>query len=283
MTVRRKFPEWLKKPLPKNGEAIRTAEMLDSLHLSTVCRSAKCPNLTECYSRRVATFMIMGEICTRNCAFCGVRNGVPGNLDSNEPERVAEASKKLGLKHVVITSVTRDDISDGGASHFAATICEVKKLMPDSTIEVLVPDFNGSQSAIDIVLNAQPDIFNHNVETVPRLYPLVRPEADYQRSLGILKYAKNAMPKIRTKSGLMLGLGESDKEVIDVMKDLRKSECDMLTIGQYLQPDERNLPVTEYVSPDKFREYEDLASEFGFLSAFCGPFVRSSYHASEFA
>lgn len=282
MTVRRKFPEWLKKPLPTNGEAIRTADILASLRLSTVCRSAKCPNLTECFSRRVATFMIMGEICTRNCAFCGVSKGIPREIDANEPARIAEAAGKLGLKHIVVTSVTRDDIPDGGASHFAATICEIKKLMPDSTIEVLVPDFNGDKSAVDKVLEARPDIFNHNVETIPRLYPEVRPQADYQRSLGILKYAKNAAPKVRTKSGLMLGLGETDKEVIEVMNDLRESECDMLTIGQYLQPDAKNLPVTEYISPDKFREYENAALRSGFISAFCGPFVRSSYHASDF-
>jgi len=282
MTVRRKFPEWLKKPLPKNSEAIRTADTLDSHRLSTVCRSAKCPNLTECFSHRVATFMIMGDVCTRNCAFCGVSKGIPHALDADEPARAAEAAKKLGLKHVVVTSVTRDDISDGGASHFSATIRELRKSLPDSTVEVLVPDFHGDENALRVVLDAAPDIFNHNIETVPRLYPVVRPQADYRRSLGILKYAKKTMPQIRTKSGLMLGLGETDKEVVQVMQDLRIADCDMLTMGQYLQPGKGNFPVADFVLPTRFHEYELLARSMGFHSAFCAPFVRSSYHAADF-
>ena len=282
MTIKRKFPDWLRKPLPANGEAIRTAETLDNLRLSTVCRSAKCPNLTECFSRKVATFMILGDICTRNCVFCGIDKGKPHSVDADEPRRVANASKELRLKHIVVTSVTRDDIPDGGASHFAETINQIRKQLPDSTIEVLVPDFKGEKSFIDIVLDASPDIFNHNIETVPKLYPLVRPEADYQRSLGILKYVKNARPQISIKSGLMLGLGESDKEVIQVMKDLREADCEMLTIGQYLQPGKGNLPVAEFVEPERFKKYETLALSMGFRSVFCGPFVRSSYHAGDF-
>lgn len=283
MKAVRKLPIWLKKPLPGNGESMRTASMLDSLRLTTVCRSAKCPNLTECYSRHIATFMIMGDICTRNCAFCGVGKGKPQPVDAGEPERVAEAAKQLGLSHVVITSVTRDDISDGGASHFAATIHEVRKSLPDSTIEVLVPDFRGDLSAVRTVFDAKPEIFNHNVETVPRLYPIVRPQGDYRRSLGILKYAKNMSHGIRTKSGLMLGLGETDKEVIQVMRDLRDADCDMLTMGQYLAPGDGNLSVVEFVLPNRFDNYQHLAVAMGFTSAFCGPFVRSSYHAGEFA
>jgi len=283
MTILRKFPEWLRKPLPKNNEAIRTAETMDSLRLSTVCRSAKCPNISECYSRHVATFMIMGDICTRNCAFCGVGKGIPQTLDTNEPVRVAEAAVKLGLKHVVITSVTRDDVQDGGSGHFAETIQAVRKLLPDSTIEVLVPDFRGDESSVHTVLYAKPEIFNHNVETVPRLYPIVRPQGDYRRSLRILKYAKNTSPAIRTKSGLMLGLGETDNEVVKAMQDLRDAGCDMITMGQYLQPGKGNLSVAEFVSPKRFAEYERFAYSLGFTSAYCAPFVRSSYHAAEYA
>ena len=279
---RRRLPEWLKKRLPSNGESTRTAGLLKSLRLSTVCQSAKCPNRGECFSRRVATFMIMGETCTRDCRFCSVDSGVPLPLDPDEPSRVAQAAVELGLRHVVITSVTRDDLSDGGSEHFAETVREVRELLPEATVELLVPDFLGDEAAIWTVVQAGPEIFNHNIETVPRLYALVRPEADYKRSLNVLRTAKRLAPDMITKSGIMLGLGETDEEVVQVLCNIREASCDMITIGQYLRPDKGNLPVKEFIAPEVFQNYEEKALSMGFRSAYCGPFVRSSYNAGEF-
>ncbi len=282
MTKRTRLPAWLKKRLPRNGDAAATARLLSSHRLSTVCQSAKCPNMWECFSRHVATFMIMGSVCTRDCGFCGVKSGSSQPLDPDEPGRVARAAGKLGLKHVVITSVTRDDLRDGGAAHFAATVRTVKELVPGTTIEVLVPDFKGNPDSILDVVESGPEIFNHNLETVPRLYPQVRPEAEFCRSLGVLAAAKRMAPDKRTKSGIMLGLGESEKEVLEVLHDLRRVDCDMITMGQYLRPGIVNLAVEEFVRPEVFERYERMALRMGFRSAYCGPFVRSSYNAGDF-
>nr|WP_240951388.1 lipoyl synthase [Caldanaerobacter subterraneus] len=251
---------------------------LKNMALNTVCQSANCPNMGECFARRTATFMIMGNICTRNCRFCAVEKGHPQPLDEEEPGRVAEAARRLGLKHVVVTSVTRDDLPDGGASHFAKTIYELKKL-PGVTVEVLVPDFMGNEEAIRTVVEAKPDVINHNVETVPRLYSRVRPKADYIRSLNLLKKVKELDPLILTKSGIMVGLGETEEEVIEVMKDLRDIDCDMMTIGQYLRPSHKHIEVAEYVTPEQFKRYEEIGYKLGFKHVASGPLVRSSYHA----
>jgi len=226
--------------------------------------------------------MIMGDTCTRGCRFCGVNSGIPLALDADEPRRIAQAARELGLKHVVITSVTRDDLSDGGSEHFANTVREIRELLPEVTIELLVPDFLGDEAAISKVVRAEPEIFNHNIETVPRLYPLMRPEADYKRSLDVLRMVKRLAPDMTTKSGIMLGLGETDEEVIQVLSDMRKANCNMITIGQYLRPEECNLPVKEFITPEVFQDYQDKALSMGFQSAYCGPFVRSSYNAGEF-
>lgn len=254
--------------------------LLTSLNLHTVCQSAHCPNRGECFSSRRATFMILGNICTRNCRFCAVEGGQTLSLDPEEPGRVAEASSRLGLRHVVITSVTRDDLPDGGARHFRDTILEVYRLLPQATVEVLTPDFQGSLSSLKlIVFEGHPRIFNHNLETVPRLYPGVRPEADYRRSLDVLRMVKELDGGIYTKSGLMVGLGESKDEVIRVMKDLRSVNCNLLTIGQYLSPSRNHLPVEEFILPEVFEEYGRAGEEMGFLSVASSPFVRSSYNA----
>ncbi|MGB9809038.1 MAG: lipoyl synthase, partial [Caldanaerobacter sp.] len=244
-------PEWLKVRI-LSEDLNRMEAFLKNMGLNTVCQSANCPNMGECFARRTATFMIMGNICTRNCRFCAVEKGHPQPLDEEEPGRVAEAARRLGLKHVVVTSVTRDDLPDGGASHFAKTIYELKKL-PGVTVEVLVPDFMGNEEAIRTVVEAKPDVINHNVETVPRLYSRVRPKADYIRSLNLLKKVKELDPLILTKSGIMVGLGETEEEVIEVMKDLRDIDCDMMTIGQYLRPSHKHIEVAEYVTPEQFK------------------------------
>ncbi|KHO62829.1 lipoyl synthase [Thermoanaerobacter sp. YS13] len=272
-------PEWLKVRL-LNEDLNRMEAFLKSMSLNTVCQSANCPNMGECFARKTATFMIMGNICTRNCRFCAVEKGHPQPLDEDEPRRIAEAAQKLGLKHVVVTCVTRDDLPDGGASHFAKTIYELKKL-PGVTVEVLVSDFMGKEESIAQVVEAKPDIINHNVETVPRLYPMVRPKADYLRSLNLLKKSKELNPYIITKSGIMVGLGETEEEVIQVMKDLRSVDCDMMTIGQYLRPSAKHIEVAEYVTPQQFKRYEEIGYELGFKYVASGPLVRSSYHADE--
>lgn len=272
-------PEWLKVRL-LNEDLNRMEAFLKSMSLNTVCQSANCPNMGECFARKTATFMIMGNICTRNCRFCAVEKGHPQPLDEDEPRRVAEAAQKLGLKHVVVTCVTRDDLPDGGASHFAKTIYELKKL-PGVAVEVLVSDFMGKEESIAKVIEAKPDIINHNIETVPRLYSKVRPKADYSRSLNLLKKSKELDPYILTKSGIMVGLGETEEEVIQVMKDLRSVDCDMMTIGQYLRPSVKHIEVAEYVTPQQFERYEEIGYELGFKYVASGPLVRSSYHADE--
>lgn len=277
---RNRLPRWLKKRLPASNEGFFTHRLLTELSLSTVCEHARCPNLPECYSRRVATFMILGSRCTRNCGFCAVTSAKPEPVDWTEPVRVAQAAKRLGLRHVVITSVTRDDLPDGGAELFHATVVQVRKLT-GATVEVLTPDFQGNWQALERVLAAGPDVFNHNIETVPRLYRRVRPKADYRRSLLLLRRAKQARPGMPTKSGLMVGLGETFEEVLEVLADLRDVECDMVTIGQYLSPSPRHLPVQRYWRPEEFERLRQLAQSMGFRAVACGPFVRSSYRASE--
>ncbi len=269
---------WLKAKAPLGDKVEELASLLEELRLHTVCQEALCPNIAECWGRGTATFMILGDICTRHCRFCSVKGGRPLPPDPQEPERVAEAAYRLGLNHVVITSVTRDDLPDGGASHFAQTIKAVKSRLPGAKVEVLIPDFGGSIKALDRVLEAGPDILNHNVETVPRLYPLVRPKADYWRSLGILALAAQA--GLTTKSGLMLGLGETRGEVLEVMADLRRAGCHILTIGQYLQPTAQQLPVAEYIHPVEFEWYSRVGKEMGFKAVISGPLVRSSYYKS---
>lgn len=275
------LPSWIKKRISL-GEGEETQKLLQSLSLHTVCESARCPNRGECFARKVATFLIMGSICTRRCRFCAVEKGIPQPLDFEEPRRVGEASRQLGLKHVVITSVTRDDLPDGGAYHFVATIREIRKVLPFSTIEVLTPDFQGREEDLQVVVKEQPEVFNHNVETVPRLYPVVRPLASYERSLTILKKVKEISPSIITKSGLMVGLGEGKEEVLEVLEDLRGVGCDVVTIGQYLRPSPRHLEVKEYVPPQVFTWYEDIAYSLGFRGVASGPLVRSSYLAEKF-
>ena len=281
--MNKRLPEWLTVKAPKRGAYEEMAGYLKLLGLHTVCQSASCPNIGECFSRRTATFMILGDTCTRNCGFCGVRHGMPLPVDPDEPQRVAQAAAQLGLKYVVVTSVTRDDLADGGASRFAETIRRIKAAIPDAKAEVLVPDFGGEVSAVKAVLDAGPFVLNHNVETVPRLYPIVRPAADYRRSLKLLETAKKAEPSIYTKSGFMVGLGESKEEVEGVLQDLRSAGCDIVTIGQYLRPSKANLPVVEYLPPARFDEYKAIGDALGFRYAASGPFVRSSYHAEDIA
>ena len=277
--ARSRFPDWLKKRLSPDSELGSFVQgVLRDLSLETVCKNAHCPNQAECYGRGTATFMILGDTCTRSCGFCAVKKGLPTRLEEDEPERVAEAAKALGLRHVVVTSVTRDDLSDGGADHFARTTRAIRA-KTSATIEVLTPDFRGSIEALSTVIGAGPDIFNHNVETVPSLYDAVRPEADYERSLHVLALAKELDGSVLTKSGLMVGLGEKKEEVLDTLARLRKSRCDIVTIGQYLAPSKAHAPIAEFVRPEVFRRYEEYARGLGFLAAYAGPFVRSSYNA----
>lgn len=278
---RERLAPWLKKRLPKQGTVQQVKGLMDDLDLHTVCQSARCPNMNECWSRKAATFMIMGDICTRTCRFCTVPKGKPLPLDEREPDNVAEAAAKLGLNHVVVTSVDRDELPDQGAGHFAATIRAIRSRLPESVIEVLTPDFRGESDLIDVVSDAEPNIFNHNLETVPRLYPRVRPGAGYQRSLDLLARVKERHPKQFTKSGLMLGLGETREDLLGVFDDLRKASVDILTLGQYLRPTLTQLPVERFIPPEEFDELADRAREMGFLAVAAGPFVRSSYNADE--
>lgn len=273
-------PEWLKKRMSHTDAIDDTAELLKNLSLNTVCDGAECPNRGECFANKTATFMILGRECTRQCRFCAVSKGTPEKLDPNEPANVGKACKELGLKHVVVTSVTRDDLPDGGATHFAFTVQEIRKQNPLVTIELLIPDLKGDWDALNIITNSRPDILNHNIETVPALYSTVRPQADYERSLELLKKVKEFDRKIFTKSGIMVGLGENDDEVYKVMDDLRKIDSDILTIGQYLQPSNQHIQLKEYVHPDKFEDYKAAAEGKGFKYVSSGPFVRSSYNAS---
>jgi len=279
-TRQKRLPPWMSKRLAYDGSFAETDKLLSDLGLETVCRSARCPNISECWSRKAATFMIMGPQCTRNCGYCAVPPGKPQPLAADEPQRLASAAKTLGLRHVVITSVDRDDLPDFGSGHFVRTISAVKADLPEAIVEVLVPDFQGRQNCIRDVCDAGPHIYNHNTETVPRLYRKARPGGKYDRCLGILKYVKEYAPKIFTKTGLMVGLGETDEEVFEVMRDLRGVGCDILTVGQYLQPTPDHLPVERYVHPDRFAEFEHAGRQMGFASVSAGPFVRSSYNAS---
>lgn len=270
-------PDWLTLPAPKDLDTIK--QMLDAAELHTVCEGADCPNIGECFGSRTCTFMILGDTCTRNCRFCAVTPGIPLPPNPREPQGVALAAQQLGLKHVVITSVTRDDLPDGGSGQFAATILAVRKEVPDASIEVLIPDFRGDKEALVTVLQAQPDILNHNIETVPRLYPEARPQAVYTRSLQLLERAAKSSDAV-TKSGMMLGLGEGREEILEVMRDLRAVGCQILTLGQYLSPSPSHLRIREYVTPETFKQYEQIGLEMGFLDVFAGPLVRSSYNAA---
>ncbi len=278
---RGRMPAWLRRPLARPGAYTRVGQLVSELDLHTVCESAKCPNRGECYSAGTATFMVMGGVCTRACRFCAVASGAPDPLDPDEPRRVAEAAERLGLTHVVVTSVTRDDIADGGAGHFAAVVRALRQRIPDATIEVLTSDFGGDMEAVDRVLGEGPDVFNHNVETVPRLYPDVRPQADYARSLAVLARARESCSEVPTKSGLMLGLGEQHSEVLQVMQDLRAAGVELLTLGQYLQPSPGHLQVRRFVEPSEFASLAREGYRMGFSAVASAPFVRSSYHAGE--
>lgn len=279
--MKSKFPEWLKKRLPAQEKWMQVEDILEDLKLNTVCQSAQCPNQGECFANNTATFMILGKICSRNCRFCAVSSAEPEKVDPDEPANLAEAVKRLNLKYVVITSVTRDDLADGGVSQFIKVVEEVKKIDQDIKVELLTPDFLGKEKILKSLAKAEFEVFNHNIETVPRLYSEVRPEADYQRSLDVLEKMKNYNPSLFTKSGLMLGLGEKEAEVIQVMQDLREVEVDILTIGQYLQPSQEHLEVKEFIRPEKFAEYKKIGEELGFKSVVSEPFSRSSYHASK--
>jgi lipoic acid synthetase len=274
-------PDWIRVKAPGSPAFAETRAIVRQHGLVTVCEEAGCPNIGECWEKKHATFMIMGDTCTRACAFCNVRTGLPGALDAAEPEHVGDAVAKLGLAHVVVTSVDRDDLADGGAAHFAATIRAIRRLSPGTTIEVLTPDFLRKSGALEIVVAAQPDVFNHNLETVPSHYPSVRPGARYFHSLRLLQRAKELDASIFTKSGLMVGLGEARHEVLQVMDDLRSADVDFLTIGQYLQPTKKHHPVIDFITPDAFKVYETVALAKGFLVVSASPLTRSSHHAGD--
>ncbi len=278
-------PEWLKIRLGDPTNQNQVLKLIEGLNLHTVCQEARCPNIFECWSDRTATFMLGGDICTRHCGFCAVGKGMPTALDPEEPRNVAEAVAQLNLAHTVITSVNRDDLSDGGAAHWAETVRQVRQRNPDCKIEVLIPDFNGDEDALNTVLDAQPDVLNHNTETISRLYRRVRPDADYQQSLRLLKRAAERRDRERrgmlTKSGIMVGLGEAFEEVVDLMKDLREVSCDIMTIGQYLQPHARRLPVERYVTPQEFEKWREIGMTMGFKHVESSPLTRSSYHARQ--
>ena len=274
-------PDWLRVRVPANGSFSEVEKLLSQLSLHTVCEEASCPNMCECFSRKTATFMILGRVCTRNCTFCTVTKGSTEPVDKEEPYNVAQAVKELGLKHVVITSVTRDDLGDGGAGQFAAVIEETRKASPEVAVEVLIPDFAGDLEALMKVMKAKPQIINHNVETVPRLYPEVRPMAIYERSLKLIERVKGYDSSLYTKSGIMVGLGETEEEVVEVFKDLRNSGCDLLTVGQYLAPSQKHHPLVEFVHPEVFERYKRIAQELGFKHVASAPLVRSSYMADK--
>jgi lipoic acid synthetase len=277
----KRLPTWLRKRVRASGEVLKLKKILKEKGIHTVCQAAGCPNISECFSKPTATFMILGDVCTRHCRFCGIHKGRPGPVDSREPMHIAETAAAMNLRHVVITSVTRDDLEDGGAAHFAETITQLHHTLPNATIEALIPDFSGNQKSIDTVLNSQLDVLNHNVETVSRLYQTIRPEANYKRSLALLQYVKTSRSDITTKSGLMVGLGETGEEMVQVFKDLVSVKCDALTIGQYLAPDLEAFPVKEYIHPDIFNDYKKHALSLGFGYVQAGPYVRSSFHAED--
>jgi len=274
-------PSWLKVRFPQGGNYLELRSLMREQQLHTICEEALCPNIGECWENRTATFLILGEVCTRNCGFCSVTTGRPTGLDLDEPRRLAEAVEKIGLRHIVITSVTRDDLPDGGSAIFAETIRQLRERVPGCGIEVLIPDFQGNWDALATVMAAQPDILNHNMETVPRLYRRVRPKAIYGQSLELLKRAKDLVPSAVTKSGLMVGLGEEREELLEVFSDLRASDVDVLTVGQYLRPTMQHLPVERYVAPEEFADLKTVAQGLGFRHVESGPLVRSSYHAHE--
>lgn len=276
MKIKRK-PEWMKLKFQGSGNAAEVKHMLDDLNLNTVCTHANCPNRMECFERRTATFMILGSICTRNCKFCDVVHGKPEAVNKDEPKNLAEAVRRLNLKHAVITSVDRDDLEDGGATQFRDVIREIRALTPDVTVEVLIPDLKGKEDLMDIIYDEKPDVLNHNIEVVPELYKDIMPGSDFERSLKVLDYAKKK--GLVTKSGIMVGLGETEEQMINTFKRLREVDCNMLTIGQYLQPSLENAELKEYVTPEQFKKYEDIAYELGFAKVASGPFVRSSYNA----
>lgn len=278
-----RFPSWLHRKLPEGNNLWKTGEILNEKRLHTVCEEAKCPNLLECWSKKTATFLVMGKACTRSCGFCDIDfSKTPKKLEEDEPKRVAESVKELGLKHVVITMVARDDLSDGGAEHLAKVIQEIRKQDADTTIEVLTSDFAGNKAALDIILEANPEIFNHNIETVRSLTPRVRHTATYDRSLEVLNYIKTKTknPSLMIKSGMMLGLGETEEEVKETIRDLHNAGCAIITMGQYLQPNRHKLRVKAFVTPDQFKHYEEYGYSVGIKYMYCGPFVRSSYNAN---
>ena len=275
-------PEWIKVKIQGGGKSNKVSSLISDLSLNTVCNDANCPNMMECFERGTATFMILGRNCTRNCTFCNVTREKPDEVMLDEPENVAKAVSQLGLKHTVITSVTRDDLEDQGAHQFANVVKEIRSSTPNVSIELLIPDMQGDKELIDIIIDSEPDILNHNVETVPQLYDTVRPMAIFDRSIGVLEYVKQQKPDMRTKSGVMLGLGETKEQVIEVLKRLREVDCDMLTLGQYLQPSMAHIDVVEYVTPEQFDEYKEIALDMGFKKVASAPLVRSSYYAEDF-
>lgn len=279
--MRLRKPEWIRVKMQGGSKSNEVSSLLSDLSLNTVCSEANCPNLMECFERGTATFMILGKNCTRNCTFCNVTREMPDDLILDEPKNVAKAVEKLNLKHTVITSVTRDDLVDQGANQFARVVEEIRKTTPKVSIELLIPDMQGKEELIDIIINTEPNILNHNVETVPELYDKVRPMAIFERSLGVLDYVKKTKPEMKTKSGIMLGLGETKEQVIDVLKRLRGVDCDMLTLGQYLQPTTSHIDVVEYITPEQFDEYKEIALDMGFKRVASAPLVRSSYYAED--
>ncbi len=281
--VKRRIPEWLTIKVPRVKDIGKVEDLMRGERLVTVCEEARCPNLGECWSKGTATFMVMGDTCTRSCRFCAVKTGRGLPLDPDEPRRLAKAARELGLKHVVVTSVNRDELLDGGAAHFASVIENLRIELPNSTVEVLTPDFRGKRFAIEIVCRAHPDVFNHNTETVPRLYRTVRPQAKYERSLDFLRTIKDIDPTIYSKSGIMLGLGETEEEVIQLLRDWKDAGVDAVTLGQYLKPGKGYLDVVEYLHPSRFDYFRQVAEDMGFLYVASGPFVRSSYNAIDFS
>ena len=279
--IRTGKPSWLRRKLPSGPRYEQIRAMIGKGQLHTVCQEANCPNQFECFSAQTATFLILGATCTRNCRFCNIEDGRPGPVDVDEPRRVADAAAGMNLRYVVVTSVTRDDLEDGGAGHFAATIEALRETIPGVQVEVLIPDFQGDQTALETVLAARPDVLNHNMETVQRLYPDVRPQADYDQSLELLARVKKIDPAIPAKSGIMLGLGETEAEVRQTIADIYGTGCRMLTIGQYLQPTPQHLPVVDFIPPEEFERWRGFALDVGFEKMASGPFVRSSYHAGE--
>ena len=281
-TPQRRHPSWIKARMPSGGNYAELKKLMRDLQLHTVCEEARCPNIGECWNSRTATFMILGDVCTRRCMFCAVKKGTPGGIvDADEPRRIGEAVGYLKLKHAVITSVNRDDLADGGASIFAECIAEARKNRPGCTVEVLIPDLEGNWDALAVIVQARPEVLNHNTETVPRLYRRVRPYANYQQTLNLLRTSKQLDPQMLTKSGLMVGLGETVTELLETMEDLRNTQCDILTVGQYLSPSSRHLPIQRYYTPEEFEEIKEAGIEMGFRHVESGPLVRSSYHAGE--